>query len=98
MLTYPAIDRVAFEVGPVFGFGPLKVHWYGLMYVAGFLAAWWLARRRAARPGSTWKPIDVDDLIFFAAVGAQAPDHPVHPAIEETRYLRAFLFRVVDAC
>lgn len=32
------------------------------------------------------------------AVGAQAPDHPVHPAIEETRYLRAFLFRVVDSC
>jgi 23S rRNA (cytosine1962-C5)-methyltransferase len=31
-------------------------------------------------------------------VGAQAPDHPVHPAIDETRYLRAFLFRVTDAC
>lgn len=32
------------------------------------------------------------------AVGAQASDHPVHPAIDETRYLRAFLFRVVDTC
>ena len=32
------------------------------------------------------------------AVGAQAPDHPVHPAIDETRYLRAFLFRVTDSC
>jgi 23S rRNA (cytosine1962-C5)-methyltransferase len=31
-------------------------------------------------------------------VGAQSPDHPVHPAIEETRYLRAFLFRVTDSC
>jgi 23S rRNA (cytosine1962-C5)-methyltransferase len=30
----------------------------------------------------------------LVAVGAQSPDHPVHPAIEETRYLRAFLFRV----
>ncbi len=29
-------------------------------------------------------------------VGAQSPDHPVHPAIDETRYLRAFLFRVTD--
>ena len=37
-------------------------------------------------------------LAQLIAVGAQAPDHPVHPAIEETRYLRAFLFRVVDAC
>ena len=69
MLTYPVIDRVAFEIGPLFGVGPLKVHWYGLMYVAGFIAGWWLARRRAALPGSTWKPIDVDDLIFFAAIG-----------------------------
>jgi len=31
------------------------------------------------------------------AVGAQSPDHPVHPAIDETRYLHAFLFRVTDA-
>jgi 23S rRNA (cytosine1962-C5)-methyltransferase len=31
-------------------------------------------------------------------IGAQAPDHPVHPAIDETRYLRAFLFRVTDSC
>jgi phosphatidylglycerol---prolipoprotein diacylglyceryl transferase len=63
MLTYPDIDPVAFAIGPV------KVHWYGLMYVFGFVAGWWLARRRAAMPGSTWKPVDVDDLIFFAAVG-----------------------------
>jgi len=63
MLTYPEIDPVAFSLGPV------KVHWYGLMYVLGFIAAWWLARRRAAAPRSTWKPVDVDDLIFFAAIG-----------------------------
>ena len=30
------------------------------------------------------------------AAGGQSPDHPVHPAIDETRYLRAFLFRVSD--
>ena len=63
MIPYPDIDPVAFAIGPV------KVHWYGLMYVVGFIAGWWLGRRRAATPGSTWKPVDVDDLIFFAAVG-----------------------------
>jgi len=63
MLTYPDIDPVAISLGP------LKVRWYGLMYVLGFLAAWWLARRRAAQPNSTWKPVDVDDLIFFCALG-----------------------------
>jgi phosphatidylglycerol:prolipoprotein diacylglycerol transferase len=42
------------------------------MYVVGFALGWLLARRRAAQPGSTWKPIDVDDLIFFAALGVIA--------------------------
>jgi len=39
------------------------------MYLVGFAAAWWLARRRAARPGSTWPPVEVDDLIFYCALG-----------------------------
>lgn len=63
MIPYPEIDPVALALGP------LKVRWYGLMYVVGFLGGWWLARRRAAAPGSTWNVADVDDLIFFAAVG-----------------------------
>jgi phosphatidylglycerol---prolipoprotein diacylglyceryl transferase len=61
-MNYPRIDPVIFSIG-------VDIHWYGLMYVVGFAAGWWLARRRAARPDSTWKPVDVDDLIFFAAVG-----------------------------
>jgi phosphatidylglycerol:prolipoprotein diacylglycerol transferase len=63
MLVYPGFNPIAFEIGRV------KVHWYGIMYLLGFAAAWWLARRRAARPDSTWKPQDVDDLIFFAMLG-----------------------------
>jgi len=63
MFLYPHPDPVAFSIGPV------QVHWYGLMYLLGFLGAWWLARRRAAQPGSTWTPVAVDDLIFFCAVG-----------------------------
>jgi phosphatidylglycerol:prolipoprotein diacylglycerol transferase len=63
MLSTPHIDRVAFHVGP------LQVHWYGITYVAGFLIAWWLARRRAARPGSPWSATEVDDLIFWAMLG-----------------------------
>jgi len=63
MIPYPSIDPI------IISLGPLAIRWYGLMYVVGFAAAWWLGRRRAAAPGSTWKPIDVDDLIFFAAMG-----------------------------
>ena len=25
---------------------PVQIHWYGVMYLLGFLAAWWLGRRR----------------------------------------------------
>lgn len=63
MLTYPGFNPIAFELGPV------KVHWYGIMYLLGFAGAWWLARRRAAQPNSTWTPADVDDLIFFDMLG-----------------------------
>jgi phosphatidylglycerol:prolipoprotein diacylglycerol transferase len=69
MLTYPHINPVAVSIGPVFGFGPLRVHWYGIMYLIGFVAAWWLARYRAKRPGSTWTALDIDDLIFYCAIG-----------------------------
>jgi 23S rRNA (cytosine1962-C5)-methyltransferase len=30
------------------------------------------------------------------AVGGQSPDHPLHPAIAETRYLKAFFCRVLS--
>lgn len=63
MFVYPHPDPIALSLGP------LHVRWYGLMYLAGFLSAWWLARHRAGRPESTWKPVEVDDLIFFSAVG-----------------------------
>jgi phosphatidylglycerol:prolipoprotein diacylglycerol transferase len=63
MFVYPQPDPVALSLGP------LQVRWYGLMYLVGFLAAWWLARRRAAQAGSTWTPTEVDDLIFYCALG-----------------------------
>lgn len=63
MIPYPGFDPVALELGP------LKVRWYGLTYLVAFAAAWWLARRRAAAAGSTWKPVDVDDFLFFAMLG-----------------------------
>ena len=63
MLTFPEIDPIALELGP------LKVRWYGLMYLVGFAGGWWLGRRRAKHPGSGWKPLEVDDLLFYVALG-----------------------------
>jgi len=63
MLPYPQIDPVAIALGPV------KVHWYGLAYLAGLACAWWLAVRRSKVPGATVQREQVDDLIFFGALG-----------------------------
>jgi phosphatidylglycerol---prolipoprotein diacylglyceryl transferase len=69
MILYPHIDPVAFSIGPFFGIGPLRVHWYGIMYLIGFIGGWLLARYRARQPGATWSALDVDDLIFYCAMG-----------------------------
>lgn len=49
--------------------GFLQVHWYGLMYLLGFAAAYGLGAYRAKRPGSGWTPEQVSDLIFWGALG-----------------------------
>jgi phosphatidylglycerol:prolipoprotein diacylglycerol transferase len=64
MLTYPHIDPVAFSIGPV------HVHWYGIMYLIGFAAAWWLGQRRASLPNSLLTTEQISDLIFYGALGA----------------------------
>ncbi len=56
-------DRVAFSV---FGW---PIHWYGLMYLIGILSAWGLGRYRARRPNSGWTAQQVDDMVFYGALG-----------------------------
>src|SRR5262245_35139637 len=69
MIQYPGFDKIAFEIGPIGDWGSIKVHWYGITYLVAFAAAWWLGRVRARRPGSTWKPQDIDDFMFFGMLG-----------------------------
>jgi len=57
------IDPIALDLGV------LQVHWYGLMYLIGFGAAWWLGSYRARQPGSGWTEEQVSDLIFWGAMG-----------------------------
>jgi len=45
MLHWPQIDPVAVHLGP------LAIHWYGLMYVLGFLAIYHLAKRQMMARG-----------------------------------------------
>ncbi|TKW76524.1 MAG: prolipoprotein diacylglyceryl transferase, partial [Bradyrhizobium icense] len=63
MLIYPSINPIAFSLGP------LKVHWYGLMYAVGFIGAWLLAIYRIKKPNSGWTIDQVSDLLFYTALG-----------------------------
>ena len=63
MLVYPEIDPV------IFSLGPLKIRWYGMMYLLGFTAAWGLATVRARTPGSGWSRQQVEDLLFYSMIG-----------------------------
>ena len=60
-MMYPQIDPVALSLGP------LQIHWYGLMYLFGFVGAWVLGRIRAERYG--WTVTEVEDLLFYGAIG-----------------------------
>ncbi len=57
-LHFPDFDPVIFSIGPV------ALHWYGLMYLVGFVFAMWLAVRRANRPGSGWTKNEVENLLY----------------------------------
>ena len=63
MIVLPEIDPVAFRIG-VF-----PVRWYGLTYLAGFVAFWWMGRVRAARSGGVWRGAEIEDLLFYGAIG-----------------------------
>jgi phosphatidylglycerol:prolipoprotein diacylglycerol transferase len=61
---YPHINPIALQIGP------LKIRWYGLMYLVAFLIAWGLASWRARKPNSGWTSEQVSDLVFYGAIGA----------------------------
>lgn len=63
MLAHPFIDPVAFQIGPI------KVHWYGIMYLVGFATFWWLGRLRAQRSDSPMTTEQVGDLLFYGVLG-----------------------------
>jgi len=63
MITYPQIDPIAIALGPV------KIHWYGLMYLIGFAAVWILGKKRAEQPWSSIKPEAIEDLVTYGALG-----------------------------
>ncbi|RRO05690.1 prolipoprotein diacylglyceryl transferase [Pectobacterium aquaticum] len=62
-LAFPQFDPVIFSIGP------LALHWYGLMYLVGFIFAMWLAVRRANKLGSGWTKDEVENLLYMGFLG-----------------------------
>jgi len=64
MLMYPTMNSIAFSLGPI------EVHWYGIMYMVGFMGAWILGTHRARKSLSPLlTTTQVTDLIFYGALG-----------------------------
>lgn len=62
-LPYPQIDPVFLTLGP------LQFRWYGLMYLIGLTAAYFLIKRTVAAKGLPLESGHVYDMVFFAAIG-----------------------------
>lgn len=63
MISYPEVHPVALDLGAI------KIHWYGLMYLFGFLGALLLGNYRAKQENSGWDKQQVSDVIFYGALG-----------------------------
>ncbi len=62
-LPYPHINPVFLELGP------LQFRWYGLMYLIGLTAAYFLIRRRVREQHIPLTPDQIYDMVVFAAFG-----------------------------
>ena len=64
MLMYPEFNPVAISLGPI------KVHWYGLMYLLSFLFFLYAGKWRIKKYGHpVFTAKMVDDFLFYGAMG-----------------------------
>jgi phosphatidylglycerol:prolipoprotein diacylglycerol transferase len=62
-MVMPHIDPVFFHLGP------LEFRWYGLMYIIGFIAAYFLILAGVKQKKIGWTRDDVADFVFTVAMG-----------------------------
>jgi phosphatidylglycerol:prolipoprotein diacylglycerol transferase len=63
-MTYPNINPIAFHI---FSW---PVHWYGLMYLFGFLVGWGFLALRLQKSNRGFTQEQLSDIVFYAAIGA----------------------------
>lgn len=62
-LHLPKLDPVFFS------FGPIAIHWYGVMYFLSFLAMFYLATITANKSAGQWTYEQVIELLFYSFLG-----------------------------
>ncbi len=62
-MTYPQIDPVLIHLGP------LQLRWYGLMYIIGFIASYFVIVDYCKRRKLPMTKTDVEDLITYCILG-----------------------------
>jgi phosphatidylglycerol---prolipoprotein diacylglyceryl transferase len=63
MLTFPEISPNIIEIGPI------QIRWYGLMYILGFLASYFLIAKQARARRLGLQGAHLQNMIFFLAIG-----------------------------
>lgn len=79
VLPFPNIDPVMVSIGPIFGVGPINIHWYAIGYILGIVLGWiyiarmlrqselWTGRAHGgAAPATT---DDIGDLVVWVTLG-----------------------------
>lgn len=64
-MIHPQFDPVAIAIGPI------KIHWYGLMYLLAFILFYLLASYRINKTDTAkgWSVKELDDLLFYGVLG-----------------------------
>lgn len=65
MITHPQFNPIALQITDSFG-----IHWYGLMYLIGFVAFLLLGKYQIKhKPWFKWNTQMLDDALFYGALG-----------------------------
>ncbi|VAX76566.1 Prolipoprotein diacylglyceryl transferase [Serratia symbiotica] len=62
-LEFPKFDPIIFSIGSI------SLHWYGLMYLLGFIFSMWLALRRVSKVGSILTKDEAENLLYACFLG-----------------------------
>ena len=62
-MTFPQIDPIIFQIGP------LAIRWYGMMYLLGFAAAYFLINHLSRMRNLDLSKDGVSDLLFYGVLG-----------------------------